>query len=232
MKSKKQKLILPQELSEDLAEETGIHIGDGSMGFYKSGNKNHWCYTFCCHEIDDKEYYGYVKRLIKKLYNLDPVNDKRIRQDTTKILRYTRKELILFKKKLGLPLGNKATIKIPEWILKNESFKIACIRGIFDTDGSVVLQKKYRKIPYYPHLKISSKSKGLAHQINNIISSFEIKSSICASKRITKRNPNIIWYVEMYGESNFKKYAETFGFSNLKHLKKYKKWEKSGGDEI
>lgn len=30
-------MILPKEISLDLAEETGWHIGDGSMNFYKSG---------------------------------------------------------------------------------------------------------------------------------------------------------------------------------------------------
>ncbi len=38
------------KINEDLAEETGIHAGDGSMNIY-SGISS---YTLACHHIDDK----------------------------------------------------------------------------------------------------------------------------------------------------------------------------------
>ena len=221
----KQILKLPTTYSEELAEETGIHIGDGGMGFHISKGKHNWHYTYCCHNIDDKEYCKYVKRLIKKLYNLDPINDKK-RNSNTKILRYTRKNLVLYKMELGLPLGPKDNIRIPEWIFKNKKFKIACIRGIFDTDGSVMLQKKYKKIPYYPHLKITSKSKAMILQIQEIFDEFGIKSSLSMNKRTLPRSPNDIWNVEIYGSSNFNKYVKKIGFSNPKHLKKDIIWKK------
>jgi len=227
----KSNIKLPTQMSEDLAEETGIHIGDGSMGFYRSGNKTHWSYTYCCHEVDDEEYSIYVKKLMKRIYNLDPIEDKK-RKDNTKVLRYTRKNLVLYKKNLGLPLGKKENIKIPKWILNNKNFKIACVRGIFDTDGSISIKKKYKAEPYYPVIKVSSKSKLLINQIKNILKEFGINLSMYANKRITPRNPNIIWAIGISGAINCRKYVNIFGFSNPKHLKKYKKWKKSGGTEI
>ena len=228
---KSNELSLPTSFSVELAEETGIHIGDGSMGVYRSGRKSHWCYTYCCHEVDDREYRNYVKKLIKKLYHMDPIQDKGKRKDHTALLRYTRKDLVLFKKKLGLPMGKKDGIMIPKWILGNKEYRIACVRGVFDTDGSFMIKKRYRKIPYYPVIKVTSKSKPLISQIKSILDEFEIKSSMCKNNRLSPRNPNFIWSIGISGFSNCRKYVNIFGFSNPKHLNKYKKI-KSGGGEI
>ena len=53
----------------DLAEETGIHVGDGSINIY-NGN---FCYTVACHKEDDKNYVdNYILPLIKRIYHKSP----------------------------------------------------------------------------------------------------------------------------------------------------------------
>lgn len=220
---------LPSEFSIDLAEETGIHIGDGSMNRYFSGKKTHWEYTYCCNAKEEKEYLDYVETLLKKLYSLNPKRESK-KKDNTSLLRYFRKEIVIFKNSIGLPLGRKDGITIPVWVLLDDKFKIACVRGIFDTDGSIILIK--RKKSLYPRIKISSKSKKLIIQLNDILIENNIRSIITVDRRITKKHPNPIWHVEANGISNFKKYAKTFGFSNSKHLNKYKIWKKSVGGGI
>ena len=81
---------------------------------------------------------------MKKLYNLEPIKQSP-RKDNCGVLRYSRKQLLMFKKKIGLPMGAKENISIPMWIFKKRGFQIACLRGLFDTDGCVCLQKKYRE---------------------------------------------------------------------------------------
>ncbi len=57
-------------LDEDLAEETGIHVGDGSMNVYVT---NGACYTVACHRIDDRRYMDeFVLPLIKRIYGKTP----------------------------------------------------------------------------------------------------------------------------------------------------------------
>jgi len=208
-KKRKQELILPIEYSTDLAEETGIHIGDGSMNMYRS--QQDCSYTYSGHAIDDLEFSKYVKQLMKKLYNLYP-SYERIQKNTI-MLSYTRKQLIQFKHELGLPLGVKDNITIPMWIIENKDFKIACVKGIFATDGSLLFQKKYRSRRYYPQLKITSKSEQLINQINYILNELDIKSSISCDKRITPDHPNKIWSAYIYGRSNLEKFIEIIGFS-------------------
>lgn len=69
-KKKNQLLILPTSYSNKLAEETGIHIGDGSMNLYK-GNR-YGDYSYSGHAVDDKEFGKYFIELMKRLYNLWP----------------------------------------------------------------------------------------------------------------------------------------------------------------
>ena len=67
--NKKSQIILPGELTSELAEETGIHIGDGSMNFYKARNKLKGLYQLRGHINDDKEHYDKrIKYLYKKIY--------------------------------------------------------------------------------------------------------------------------------------------------------------------
>ncbi|MBW2993125.1 hypothetical protein KY317_00960 [Candidatus Woesearchaeota archaeon] len=208
----------------ELAEETGIHIGDGYMNIYPAINHN--VYTYCGHASDDLEYSYYVENLIKKLYDINP-SRRTLKNQHTLNLRYFRKELIKFKMKLGLPLGPKNNIKIPEWILNNKEFIKVCVRGIFDTDGSLMFQKKYKKLHYYPHIKFSSKSKSLINQLSEIFNTFKITFSKY-DESINERRPNIIWAIDIYGKKNLERFMNIFGSSNKKNVLKYKIWQKYG----
>ena len=60
------KIKIPSVITEDLAEETGMHLGDGFLSakrydYRLKGNAN-----------DEKEYYiNYIAPLFKSLYNID-----------------------------------------------------------------------------------------------------------------------------------------------------------------
>lgn len=51
-------LIIPKQINKELAEETGLHIGDGSMNFYKQKEKLRGTYLLRGHLVDDKEHYN------------------------------------------------------------------------------------------------------------------------------------------------------------------------------
>ena len=56
----KGEISLPEKIDELLAEETGAHIGDGTMNFYKNRDKLKGSYALRGHLIDDKPYtYSY-----------------------------------------------------------------------------------------------------------------------------------------------------------------------------
>ena len=220
----KYKLKLPTEYSEELAEETGIHIGDGFMNIYPKYNNNTFSYS--ADAVNDVKYSKFVKELIKKLYNISP-SHTHIRKNTIE-MKYHRKPLILFKKKLGLPLGPKTDIQIPAWILADTCFIIACVRGLFDTDGYLRFRKPCKgKYHSYPELRLTSKSKKLVEQIRNILNEFQLNLSMYA-ETISDRRPNINWTLSLNGVKHVERYMCIFGLRNEKHLLKYKIWKKFG----
>ena len=65
----KSNITLPTHFSADLAEEIGLHLGDGSMNFYNGKG----FYQLRGHIKDDKEHYKTrIKDLYQKLYNITP----------------------------------------------------------------------------------------------------------------------------------------------------------------
>lgn len=213
-------LNLPLEITESLAEETGIHLGDGSMNFYR----NSGLYSLEGDISKDKEYFiKHLGPLYKKLYNLNV----RLRERKCAGVfgfQIGSKGLVNFKNKiLGLPLGPKINIEIPEMI-KNGGRKIvsAFIRGLFDTDGGVYLEKKYGKL--YPRIKISNNSEILMKQVREILEE-EFKFNL--SMRLDVKT----YVIEIRGKENFIKWMKLIGSSNPKHSNKYSKWLSSIGGE-
>ncbi len=221
--NKTTQIIKLPKFSKELAEETGIHIGDGSMNLYRSGNKNHWGYVYSSHLVDDKEYRDYVKNLMKLLYNLYPYEKTK---NNCTCLVYTKKDLILFKQKVGLPMGKKTEIIIPDWIMKDSIYAKNCVRGIVDTDGCIRFRKPFKGTKRsYPNIKICNVSEPLIKQLEQIFKDFGLKPSIYHEIRDVG---NTLHVLNLNGLDNLNKYLTNFGFSNNKHIKKYLFWKENG----
>ena len=166
------KIIFPTSITPELAEETGWHIGDGSMNIYdhKDG-KQRGFYQLRGHIEDDVEHYiKRIKLIFKQLYNIDI--SLRIMPKTRVFgFQLWNCDLVKFKQKIGLPLGKKFDIAIPEAFLKNNELKKAVIKGIFDTDGGIYLDPNRN---LYPICYITTISKNLSQQIHTIFKELNI----------------------------------------------------------
>ncbi|RLG12232.1 hypothetical protein DRN73_03135 [Candidatus Pacearchaeota archaeon] len=207
---KKRKLKIPKKINEDLAEEVGIHVGDGSMNIY---NKS-YVYSLEGHIIDDRKYFlNHISPLFKRLYNLN-IRLRERKSAGVFGFQVGSKGLINFKSNLGLPLGSKEGIEIPRVILNsNKKILAGFIRGLFDTDGGIYLEKKYKK--FYPRIQLVNKSLNLMKQVKKILTEvFEFN----LSSRIEDKYCRLI----IRGDKNFKKWMKIIGTNNPKNVKKYK----------
>ncbi|OGZ78126.1 MAG: hypothetical protein A2358_02110 [Candidatus Staskawiczbacteria bacterium RIFOXYB1_FULL_37_44] len=192
--------------SKSLAEFVGIMLGDGGITLNQI--------SISTNSIADRKYGYFVKKLIKKLFQ---VNAKIyfIDSHTVMIISVSRKRLVEFcNKKLGLHIGNKLKqgLNIPSWIRNNPEFEKSCIRGLIDTDGSIfneihnVKGKKYS----YKRLNFTSASPDLIKSVFNILEknglSPKLKNSRC---------------VNIENREKIEKYFKIIGTSNPKHLKRY-----------
>ena len=212
LNDKKQKIELPNRTTPMLAEEVGIHLGDGFL------SRNKYEFRVKGDKKNERAYYkGVIKNLYKELFNID----LRLKEYKTSFgFEFCSKAIWNFKtKSLGLQAGKKDNIKIPEKLKINDSNVLAAlIRGLFDTDGNIYFRSQGKRKNYYPRISLSSKSQELIKDMKEILEMLGLKP-----KTYNKRKyPEIV----LNGYGNFWKFQEVIGFHNPKHLKKIETWGK------
>lgn len=217
--------------SKELAEFIGVLTGDGYINHYPK--KGDYVLDIAGDSRNDKEYLtNFVSELIKNLFGLK-TNILFAKNQNSVHIRLRSKSIIYFLKEMGFPLGYKNQIGIPNWIKKKDIFMRYFLRGLFDTDGSLALKRRYKQIPYYPVTSIASKSKLL---IDNCFSWLNSKFSLCkySENRYDKRTNKkyIIHKLEINGRKNANLWMNLIGSSNLKHLKKYEYLKNNGASGI
>ena len=213
---------IPSNISLELAEEVGWHIGDGSMNFYKNRGKIKGFYQLRGHIEDDKEHYEKrIKPLFEKLFGIR-LNIREMPSTRVVGFQVWNNELVNFKKRLGLPLGFKYKVEIPKIFLTNFDLKTAVVRGIFDTDGGIYLQKKNGKL--YPRMYITTISSELSKQILNIFGDIGIRATRYSQLYNKKFNRKRSYIITIRGVEMFHKFIKEVSPKNPKHLEKYQKF--------
>ncbi|MEK6792402.1 MAG: LAGLIDADG family homing endonuclease [Nanoarchaeota archaeon] len=201
-------------INEKLAEEIGGHIGDGSMNYYN----NRGMYQLRGHIEDDKLHYlQRIKPLFEKIYGVK-IKLREMRSTRVFGFQIWNDKIIAFKQQLGLPLGKKLELEIPKEFSNKKELLVACIRGIFDTDGGVYLEKKNNKL--YPRVYISTISVKLAKQISEILNSLDLNATYYVSNH-PNGNRLISYKVEVRGIKMLNKFFKIINPQNPKHQSKY-----------
>lgn len=125
-----------------LAEFAGIMLGDGGITKRQA--------TITLHKEDDIDFAEYVKDIISELFKIIPKLYLRNKKGVIDIV-ISRSELIKYLNGIGLPIGNKVVnqVDVPDWIKKSKNLRLSCLRGLFDTDGSIYIDKHKLKGKIY-----------------------------------------------------------------------------------
>lgn len=209
LKSHRKKITFPKK-SVILSEFIGIMMGDG-------GINNPWQATITLNAVADAKYAKYVVDLCKKLFGISPAVRRR-KGTRTLVISLASKSVVDFLVSQGLPRGNKIKngLNIPDWIFKNKSYQIFCLRGLVDTDGCIYIHKHkicgnlYKNIG----LSFSSLSPELILYVKKTLEKFGITAYI--SKRGTE--------VCIYQDDSIARYLKVIGTSNNRIMSVYKKW--------
>jgi hypothetical protein len=193
--------------SPQLAEFVGIMIGDGGVAPY------HISVTL--HVMDDWMYGQFVSKLIIDLFGVKPKIYKNNIAKAFNIIVHRRRLSVLCQK-LGLPLGNKVAqgVDIPAWIKDDPQYVTACLRGLFDTDGSFFKHSYLSKGHQYNYLKInfSSASPPLIRSVYTLLREAGIHARVSKNGR----------EVRIENAVQVKKFIEIIGTHNSKHSQKIK----------
>ncbi|MCX6712382.1 MAG: hypothetical protein NT041_01670, partial [Candidatus Vogelbacteria bacterium] len=197
---KRKKITLPAR-SSDLAEFVGIMIGDGGVAPYHI--------SITLNSKTDFEYSKYVCRLLKKLLNVSP----KIYRDKDSLamnLIIHRIELVDFCQKIGLKKGNKLkqNLDLPDWVKESDKFFLACLRGLFDTEGSVFIHryKSGGKMYHYPKMSFTSRSEALIKSVWKALKKFGFNARISRSG----------WDIRLESQEDVARFDKLIGTSNPK----------------
>ena len=209
-KKSHRKIVRIPRRSKKLAEFIGIMLGDG-------GINNDWQANVSMNSVADAEYAIYVENLIVSLFGIYPAVRKR-KERNTLVISMASTTVVDYLVSLGLPKGNKlkAGLKIPKWILGNPSYRVACVRGLVDTDGCLYIHShsvggnKYRNIG----LSFSSYSPILIEQVAMLFEESGIMPHI--SGRGTD--------IHLYRVNAVDRYLTVFGTSSERLRSVYREW--------
>lgn len=210
------KVILPQK-SKDLAEFIGIMLGDGSVSKYFS--------RISLNSIADRNYVDYVTALAKKLFGkraVTIIHEKKIKMINVQISSIV---VARFLKNMGLISYGKT---IPSWILNSKVYRKACLKGLFDTEGSISF-KTYsarKGISVYKQLNFRSADVKLMKFVRDSLNDLGFSPT---------NTPKRSLYLSTH--RGIDRYRKIIGFGNKKLLRRslvkdlhsYRKWR---GDRV
>jgi len=196
----------PEVYSEELAELIGISLGDGGI------TTGQICITL--NGEKDKEYVEFVSNLGKSLFGEMPrIYERKSCNAIT--VSYNSESLVKYLVKIGLKIGNKVKqqVGVPEWIEASRDYRIACLRGLMDTDGGVFIHKYKVNKKHYNYKKICFTNRSLPLLIF-------VKETLeelgFTPKLIQKVENKKVW---LYNEQEVKNYMRIVGSHNERLLK-------------
>lgn len=201
---------LPRNKSVDLAEFVGIMLGDGGITKEQA--------TVTLNSEADKQYIEYVISLGRKLFRNKPAIVKKKDCKATD-LRYSGIKLVNFLISIGLKRGNKVKqqVEVPDWVQKSDSYKIACLKGLMDTDGCVAVSTHKVGLKRYVYYNpcFANRSKPLLSFVAETLRDQGLNPSVTGER---------IW---LYNKAEIRAYFDIIGSSNARLLK-FKETSPSG----
>ncbi len=227
-------IVIPNILTSFLAEDIGIQIGDGGIFVYKNSNGGSHYRVECYGHITEDETYlnNFVRPLKENLFNLN-LKLKYHNSAGTCYLKIGSKALVTFYHNvIGLPVGKKLEVPIPEIILNSSNEIItAFLRGLGDTDFSLTFQKKGKDVHYYPVIHLSNRSKILVRQTSQVLNRLGIPNSTTFDYNENNKKTGKTYIKHdlfINGKRNLELWMKLIGFHNPKHLTRYLVWKKLG----
>lgn len=175
---------IPEKLTPLLAEDVGIHIGDGSIDL----RKNRRYSTTITHSSNacEVDYLNYVIGLKKKLYGLSKYN--LVKKNNERNLIFNSLAISTFYTTVfQIPVGKKYEVDIPGIIKNSDDLDIIAsfIRGLIDTDFGLIRRLKCGKV--YPSLDGTSSSERLIVSLSFLLDKLDLKHYMYTERQFDKR---------------------------------------------
>jgi len=205
------KAVSAPSKNADLAEFIGIMIGDGCLTPYQA--------SIALSSLVDQEYSVYVSELTQRLFGMAPHAAHRNNANCI-TLTCSSANLVELLVKYGLPIGDKIRHMhdIPAWIKSDRELAAACLRGIFDTDGCIFLERHdiKGKSYCYPRMSFVSASAPLRASIHLLLTELGFDPRARSNRSVNlETKVDISRYFDMIGSSNPKHLDRFYSFGGV-----------------
>jgi intein/homing endonuclease len=204
----KKEITLPR-ISPRLAEIMGVLFGDGHLSKYQA--------SICTNSITDIDHAYFIKKTFETCFETEAVIRKKKTTNALEIVVSSIK-LVSFLNHMGMPIGNKLKVGLnaPRWILSKKKLSAAFLRGLFDTDGCVYLDKHTTRTKTYNYigLSVTSYSPRLLADVKSMLEMFDLKPSWTNKQKS----------VYLRRQNDVKKFFKEIGSDNNKHLERFRKF--------
>jgi DNA-binding transcriptional regulator WhiA len=219
------------ELTGGIAELYGALLGDGCLSrFYSAYDKRtRFCVQLTGHTHDREYYEEILKPVIRSTFGISGTIRPRAKTNAIIYDVYSRNAFEFFQN-LGMPVGKKQDLKIPEEITTNKPLMQAVVCGIFNTDGSIYRRysKKYAKHSrIYRHLVVQFKMNALT--LIRQIKAFLSENSIVTNKIIRDRDAFVLRITDQSSINSFMSLIRT---RHKYHMERYLKSEQTNENTL
>ncbi len=200
-KSHRKTIKIPEE-SADLAELIGAIAGDGGV--------SNWQVIISLNSITDLRYAHFIMNLFEKLFGIKPTARKRIGQNCI-VVDCSSRNITDFLIEKGVVKGHKIKhrLNIPSWILLKADYKVAFLRGLFDTDGCTFIDHHQNKAKIYGNigLAFTNYSLPLLESINQILRELGYSPTITTRFRVLlRRESEVFRFFREFSPNNERHY--------------------------
>ncbi len=165
------------EKNEKMAEFTSIILGDGNI----TCSKGNYRLDISLNNVDEVKYVEYVKNFMKSTFNQDPLVKplkelKRATENEKGVnLQLNKASVVDALINIGLKPGDKTKnmVSVPNWHKETIPKKISSLKGLFDTDGGISVEKGDKSIK----LTFTNASRPLVEDFKQMSNSLDIKTS-------------------------------------------------------
>lgn len=167
-----------------LAYVIGVALGDGNLS---NPNGRAVRLRVTC----DTKYPNLIKRIVKAIHAIVPDNKVSIihrKKTYIDISCYSNKweSILSWKAGRGSKILQKA--RVPNWINQKRKYKIACLKGLLETDGTVYTDRGYKMVMF------ANAIKELAKYVHNSIKSIGFEPKIY---KISHKRDRSIYHVRV-----------------------------------
>jgi len=219
-------------ITPDVAADTGVHLGDGSLFIGHESSAGTYRYQITGHATEDQLYLvGHVIPLITAAYNMNNPTFYVNPQRTWMSVRYHNKIIVLLKhQQLGLPNGKKTLASVPERIRSDRRLMARVAREILATDGVLgFYNATSNHIHKYGRIQIRMSARHIIEELGHFLRD-ELGMTVSCRFDIQGDGDHTLpqHILQINRAEDIERWKREIGFSNPSHISRFMVFQEVG----